>query len=51
MQNEKIKANIADIMIPEANETVNVRESKVVKKYCKSNQRSPVFVDVFNTFD
>lgn len=50
VQNEKIKANIADIMILRANEMENKGESIGVKNTARIIKEAPVFIAVFNTW-
>ncbi len=50
VQNEKIKANIADIMIYKANQMTNTGGSTGVKNTARIIKESPVFIAVFNTW-
>lgn len=50
VQNEKIKANIADIMTCKANQITNTGESTGVKNTAGIIKKAPVFIAVFNTW-
>lgn len=50
VQNEKIRTNIADIMMSRANEMENTGESMGVKNTARIIKETPVFIAVFNTW-